>query len=58
LMLMAAGGFFYSAGFVIFVTEKPNPRPGVFGFHEVWHLLVVVAALLHYLLMYFYVLPV
>lgn len=58
LVLMAAGGVFYSAGFVIFVIEKPNPRPGVFGFHEVWHLLVVVAALLHYLLIYFYVLSV
>lgn len=57
LVLMAAGGLVYSAGFVIFVVERPNPRPGVFGFHEIWHLLVVVAALLHYLLMYFYVLP-
>lgn len=57
LALMAAGGIVYSIGFVIFVTERPNPRPGVFGFHEVWHALVVVAAALHYLLMYFYVLP-
>jgi hemolysin III len=57
LVLMAAGGLIYSAGFVIFVIEKPNPWPGVFGFHEIWHLMVVVAALLHYLLMYFYVLP-
>lgn len=57
LVLMAAGGLVYSAGFVIFVIEKPNPRPGVFGFHEAWHLLVVAAALLHYLLMYFFVLP-
>ena len=57
LALMAAGGVVYSAGFVIFVIERPNPWPGVFGFHEAWHLLVVVAALLHYLLMYFYVLP-
>lgn len=57
LVLMAAGGLVYSAGFVIFVVERPNPRPGVFGFHEIWHLLVVLAALLHYLLMYFYVLP-
>jgi hemolysin III len=57
LVLMAAGGLVYSAGFVIFVIEKPNPRPGEFGFHETWHLLVVIAALLHYLLMYFYVLP-
>jgi len=56
-VLMGAGGLVYSAGFVIFVIERPNPWPGVFGFHELWHLLVVVAALLHYLLMYFYVLP-
>ena len=57
LALMASGGVVYSAGFVIFVVERPNPWPGVFGFHEIWHLMVVVAALLHYLLMYFYVLP-
>jgi hemolysin III len=56
-VLMAVGGLVYSAGFVIFVIERPNPWPGVFGFHEIWHLMVVVAALLHYLLMYFYVLP-
>ncbi|WP_250447651.1 hemolysin III family protein [Actinotalea sp. C106] len=55
--LMAAGGLMYSAGFVIFVIEKPNPVPGVFGFHEIWHIIVVLAAFLHYLLMYLYVLP-
>lgn len=55
--LMATGGLVYSAGFVVFVIEKPNPWPGVFGFHELWHLMVVVAAVLHYLLMYVYVLP-
>lgn len=55
--LMAAGGLVYSVGFVLFVVEKPNPVPGVFGFHEIWHVLVVVAAVLHYLLMYAYVLP-
>jgi hemolysin III len=57
LALMAAGGLVYSAGFVVFVLERPNPLPGRFGFHELWHLLVVVAALLHYLLVYVYVLP-
>lgn len=57
LALMAAGGLVYSVGFVIFVLERPNPVPGVFGFHELWHLLVVVAAALHFLLMYLYVLP-
>jgi hemolysin III len=55
--LLAAGGLMYSAGFVIFVIERPNPVPGVFGFHEIWHLMVVAAAVLHYLLMYLYVLP-
>ncbi len=57
LILLGAGGLVYSAGFVIYVLERPNPWPGRFGFHEIWHVLVAVAALLHYLLMYFYVLP-
>ena len=57
VVLMAAGGLVYSAGFVLFVIERPNPWPGVFGFHEIWHVMVVVAAVLHYLLMYHYVLP-
>jgi hemolysin III len=57
MVLMAAGGVVYSVGFVIFVIERPNPWPGVFGFHELWHLLVIVAATLHYLLIYFYILP-
>ena len=55
--LLAAGGLVYSVGFVIFVVERPNPVPGVLGFHEIWHVLVVLAAVLHYLLMYWYVLP-
>jgi hemolysin III len=57
LALMAAGGLVYSAGFVVFVLEKPNPWPGVFGFHELWHLLVIVGAMLHYFVIYAYVLP-
>lgn len=55
--LLAAGGLAYSVGFVVFVAERPNPVPGVFGFHEIWHLLVVLGALCHYLLMWFFVLP-
>ncbi len=57
LVLLATGGLVYSAGFVIFVIERPNPVPGVFGFHEIWHAMVVVASALNYLLMYWYVLP-
>jgi hypothetical protein len=54
---MAVGGVIYTVGFTIYVIEKPNPFPGVFGFHEIWHVLVVLAALLHYILIYFFVLP-
>lgn len=57
LALMAAGGVVYSVGFIIFVIEKPNPWPGVVGFHEIWHVLVMIGAALHFLLMWFYVLP-
>nr|WP_255698262.1 hemolysin III family protein [Tessaracoccus sp. ZS01] len=57
LFLLAAGGLVYSAGFVIYVIERPNPWPGRFGFHEIWHVLVGLAALLHFLLMYVFVLP-
>lgn len=57
LALMAAGGVVYSIGFAVFVLERPNLRPGVFGFHELWHVLVLVGALLHHLLMHLYVVP-
>lgn len=57
LALLAAGGLLYSIGFVVFVLERPNPWPGVFGFHELWHVMVVLAAGLHVAVMYGYVLP-
>ena len=55
--LLAAGGLLYSVGFVIFVVERPNPLPGVLGFHEIWHVLVVLGAALHVVVMFRYVLP-
>ena len=54
-VLLAVGGLFYSFGFAIYVLEKPNPKPGHFGFHEIWHLLVMGGALCHFLLIYQYV---
>ncbi|MCA9325441.1 hemolysin III family protein [Candidatus Saccharibacteria bacterium] len=56
LLLLAAGGLLYSGGFVLYIIEKPNPMPGWFGFHEIWHIMVAVAALCHYLFMYIYLL--
>ena len=55
--LFAVGGIAYSIGVVIYTLEKPNPVPGKFGFHEIWHICVLIAALCHYAVMYFYILP-
>jgi len=43
-VLLLVGGGLYSLGAVIYATRWPNPFPRVLGFHEVFHLLVVVAA--------------
>jgi hemolysin III len=55
--LLAAGGFLYTTGLVLFAMEWPNPLPGRFGFHEIWHIMVALAAFCHYMFMYFFVLP-
>jgi hemolysin III len=57
IALLAAGGLLYSGGLVLFALEWPNPWPGKFGFHEIWHIIVALAALCHYVFMYLYVLP-
>lgn len=48
LALMIAGGLAYTIGFPVLVRRRPDPWPSIFGYHEVWHLLVVVAAALHF----------
>ncbi len=56
LALLVLGGVVYSAGAVVFAIEKPNPVPGRFGFHEIWHLFVMLAAAIHYAFIVLYVL--
>ena len=46
--LVASGGLLYTAGAVVYARRRPDPRPAVFGFHEVFHVLVLVAAAAHY----------
>jgi hemolysin III len=48
LALLAAGGVAYSAGAVIYWVRRPDPVPEVFGYHEIFHLLVIAAAACHY----------
>ena len=50
LMLLFAGGIFYTAGAVMFGLERPRLRPHTFGFHELWHVMTVAAAGCHYAL--------
>ena len=57
IVLLIAGGVLYTVGGVIYTSEQPNPIPGKFGFHELWHLFVIMAAATHWLMMFLYVLP-
>jgi hemolysin III len=48
LGLIVAGGLMYTFGIPVLVLRRPNPWPKVFGYHEVWHSFVTVAAVLHF----------
>jgi hemolysin III len=48
LVLIAIGGVIYTIGGVVYGLKRPNPLPDVFGFHEVFHLCTLVAAVCHY----------
>lgn len=49
LWLIVAGGVIYTIGVILLGARRPNPFPRVFGYHEVWHVLVVAAAVCHVL---------
>lgn len=46
--LVVGGGLLYTVGAVVYALHRPNPVPGVFGYHEVFHALVVAGAAAHY----------
>ena len=46
-VLLALGGVLYSMGAIVYAMRRPDPAPDVFGYHEVFHALVVVAATTH-----------
>ena len=48
LALMLTGGIAYTAGAIVFLRRRPDPRPDVFGFHEVWHACTVIGAVSHF----------
>ncbi|MGH2744062.1 MAG: PAQR family membrane homeostasis protein TrhA [Thermoleophilaceae bacterium] len=56
-VLLAAGGVLYTAGAVVYALGRPDPAPAVFGYHEIFHALVIAAASLQYAVVAFFVLP-
>jgi hemolysin III len=54
-LMIGAGGLLYTVGAVVYATQRPDPSPRVFGYHEVFHLLVIAAALLQYAVIAFWV---
>jgi hemolysin III len=55
--LVGVGGLLYTAGALVYAFQRPNPAPTVFGYHEVFHALVILAAALQYAVIAFYVIP-
>jgi hemolysin III len=48
MVLVIAGGLLYSAGAAVYAMKRPNPWPGHFGFHEIFHVCTVLAFLCHW----------
>jgi hemolysin III len=55
--LFVAGGLLYSAGAIVYARQRPDPWPRTFGFHEVFHALVILAAAAHYVALIGWVVP-
>jgi hemolysin III len=56
-LLIVAGGLVYSAGAAVYALRRPDPVPLVFGYHEVFHLLVIAGVAAHFLAISLYALP-
>ncbi len=55
LLWMALGGVFYSVGATIYALKKPDPWPKRFGFHEIFHVFILLGSLSHFYMIYRYV---
>jgi hemolysin III len=56
-LLIAAGGALYATGAVIYAAQRPDPSPAVFGYHEIFHVLVIAAAATHFLAVALFAVP-
>ena len=55
--LVLSGGLLYTVGAVVYARQRPDPAPTIFGYHEVFHALVIAAAALQYAAVAFFALP-
>ena len=55
LALLLAGGLAYTVGAIVFATRRPDPIPQIFGYHEVFHVLVIAAVACHYSAVAFFI---
>jgi hemolysin III len=56
-LLIAAGGVLYTVGAVVYARQRPDPNPAVFGYHEIFHVLVLAAIAAHFAAIAIYALP-
>ncbi len=57
LIWLAAGGIIYTLGAIIYITRILDFAPGRFGFHEVWHIFVILGAIAHFIAVAAYLAP-
>jgi hemolysin III len=57
MILLGLGGVLYTLGAVVYAVRRPDPLPSVFGYHEVFHTLVIAAAALQCAVIAFWILP-
>ena len=57
LALLGLGGVLYTMGAVVYGVRRPDPVPAVFGYHELFHILVIAAATLQYAVIAFWIVP-
>jgi hemolysin III len=57
LVLLAIGGLLYTLGAIVYATKRPNPWPSTFGFHEIFHVLVILAAAVQFIALAGWVFP-
>ncbi len=52
---LVSGGLFYTFGAAIYAVKRPNPWPNRFGFHEIFHIFVMLGSFSHFMMMYRYI---